>query len=111
MKIYVFAATALISGCVSTSEIIPVGKDSYMVSGSGTGGLSYGKTLAAALKSANTYCAKQTKFMIIRREETEGRFNGEAANLMFSCVTADDPEYKRPNLRRDPTTIIEDQRH
>lgn len=91
----------MLVGCVSTSDIVPVGKDSYMVSGSGTGGLSYGKTLTAALKSANAYCAKESRFMIVRNEETQGRFNGEAANLIFSCVTADDPEYTRPHLRKD----------
>lgn len=101
MKIAVFAAIALLSGCVTTSEIIPMGKDSYMVSGSGTGGLSYGKTMPAALKAANAYCTKEGKLMIARHTETQGRFNGEAADLLFSCVTADDPEYKRPNMRKD----------
>ncbi len=101
MKIAVIAVTALLGGCVTTSDIVPMGKDSYMVSGAGTGGLSYGKTMPAALKAANAYCTKQGKFMVPRHTETQGRFNGEAADLLFSCVAADDPEYTRPNMRKD----------
>jgi len=110
MKAIVCAAALLLSSCVSTSDVVPIGKDSYMVSGGGTGGLSYGKTSIAATKKANAYCATLHKFMIVRRIDTHQPFNGEATDLVFSCVTEDDPEYKRPDLRRDPTTIIEDQR-
>jgi len=87
-----------------------MGKDSYMVSGGGTGGLSYGKTSIAATKRANEFCNAMQKFMIVRRIDTKTPFNGESSDLIFSCVTADDPEYQRPNLQKDPTTIIEDQR-
>lgn len=87
-----------------------MGKDSFMLTGSGRGGLGIGKSAVEATKSANTYCAKIQKFMIVRRIETQPNFNAEATTLIFSCVTGDDPEYKRPDLHRDPTTIIQDQR-
>ncbi|MDB6043565.1 MAG: hypothetical protein JWM63_2116, partial [Gammaproteobacteria bacterium] len=35
-------------------------------------------------------------------------FNGESTEFIFSCVEKNDPEYQRPNLRKDPTTVIED---
>jgi hypothetical protein len=114
MKYVISTVVALIlGGCgVSSSEVIPAGKDSYLVTGSAVGGVMTGQSLPAAMKTANAYCAKEGKFMIIRREDTGGNagFGGERANLIFSCVTADDPEYKRPNLQADPTTVIQDTR-
>ena len=113
MKYLISAVALILAGCsVSSSEVIPAGKDSYLVSGSAYGGIEAGKSLPAAMKTANAYCTKQGKFMVIRREESGGNagFGGERANLIFSCVTADDPEYKRPDLHTDPTTVIEDTR-
>ena len=111
MRIGFLGLIAALAGCVSSSDVVPMGKDSYMISGSGTGGLSIGKTSVAATKKANAFCATQQKFMIVRRLDTQPSFNAESTTLLFSCVAENDPEYQRPNLRKDPTTIVEDQRH
>lgn len=105
-------ATVLTACTTGASEVIPAGKDSYMVAGKAVGGINSGQSLIAATKEANQFCARQGKFMIIRNTETGGNagFGGEHSNLIFSCVTADDPEYQRPNLHKEPTTVIEDQR-
>lgn len=103
---------ALIAGCVSSSDVVPAGKDSYLVTGRANGGLNAGKGIIHATQQANAYCAREQKFMIIRHVETTGNaaIFGETASLIFSCVDQNDPEYKRPNLRKDPNTVIEDQR-
>ena len=105
-------ALLLLAGCVSTTDIVPAGKDSYMVAGSANGGANGGKSLIAATKQANAYCGKLGKVMIIRNTETGGSagWGGEHSNLIFSCVAENDPEYQRPNLRKEPTTVVEDQR-
>ena len=92
-----------IGGCVSTSEIVPAGKDSYMIAGAANGGAVSGQSIIAATKQANAYCAKQGKVMQIRNTNTGGSagWGGEHSNLIFSCLSADDPEYTRPNLRKD----------
>lgn len=74
-----------------------------MVAGKAVGGMESGNSIIEATKAANAYCAKQTKFMVIRHTETGGNagFGGEHSNLIFSCVTEDDPEYQRLNLRKD----------
>lgn len=102
----------LLAGCVSTTDIVPAGKDSYMVAGSARGGVNGGKSLIAATKQANEYCGKLGKVMIIRNTETGGSaaWGSETSNLIFSCVAENDPEYQRPNLRKEPTTVVEDQR-
>lgn len=92
---------ALLAGCVTASDVVPAGKDTYMVTGGGTGGISYGKTAIAALKKANAYCASLHKLVMIRNTQTQSAFNGENSSLVFSCLSADDPEYRTPNLRKD----------
>lgn len=112
MRLTTATAVALLAGCVGASEVVPAGKDSYLVSGSANGGPASGRSIIAATKTANEYCSKLGKFMIIRHTDTGGSagFGGEHSNLIFSCVTADDPEYQRPNLHNEPTTVIQDQR-
>jgi len=104
---------ASVAACgVTTTEVVPAGKDSYMIAGTATGSIAAGRSLVAATKAANEYCAKLSKVMIIRRTDEGGSagFGGEHSNLIFSCVNENDPEYQRPDLRKDPTTVIEDQR-
>lgn len=103
---------AALLACVSSSEIVPAGKDSFMVVGRANGGLNAGKGLIAATKSANAYCAALHKVMILRHVESNGNAAvfGENQMLIFSCVNEDDPEYQRPNLKKDATAVIEDHR-
>ena len=108
----VLVATAMLAACVSTSAVVPMGKDSYMITGVGQGGSGSGKQSAAALQEANKYCLGMHKVIVVRRMDTQSAtYGSQSTNLVFSCVNEDDPEYTRPNLRQDPTTVIEDQRH
>ena len=102
----------VVAGCTTVSEVVPMGKDSYTVSVDSNGGNSrVGASRIGAVKAANAYCQKQGKFMIVRNTETTAPVFGPASsNLIFSCVTADDPEYQRPNLRPTPGVVIQDQR-
>lgn len=111
MKFSVCVLLVSLAGCVSASDIVPMGKDSYMVSGAGTGGRSIGKTSVAATQKANAYCGTLHKFMIPRRLETHPGFNEESTTLIFSCVLESDAEYVRPDLSQNPTPVVEAQRH
>ena len=112
MRIGVSVVVVLIAGCVSASEVVPAGKDSYMIVGRAQGAMNAGKGQIEAVKAANAYCAQSGKFMVIRRTDSAGNagWGGEHDTLVFSCLNENDPEYQRPNLRKDPTTIVEDQR-
>jgi hypothetical protein len=81
-----------------------------MVTGASHGGLNGGTEGTAALKSANAFCDKLGKKMLIRRTDTANSINYASMNLIFSCVNENDPEYQRPDLHKDATTIIEDRR-
>jgi hypothetical protein len=45
---------ALLAACVSTSEVVPAGKDSYMIVGRAQGGMNAGKSKIESVKEANT---------------------------------------------------------
>jgi hypothetical protein len=97
------------TGCVSTSEIVPVGRDSFMISATTRGGATMGQAPIVAAKAANQQCAAIGRHMIIRRTDSaiEGFNNSGINTLVFSCVDETDPEYQRPNLRKDPNVLVE----
>jgi hypothetical protein len=112
MKKYLLTAalagtTALAtSGCVYPSDIVPAGKDSYMISSS-TGSV-FRSLGTSNLKDANAYCDAQGRHMIIRHTGTTmSGFGNRSNDLLFSCVSDTDPEWQRPNLKSDPTVRIE----
>jgi hypothetical protein len=92
------------AGC-TTSDIVPVGRDSFMVSSTSTSDLVSAPIMSA--KAANRYCDARGEHMIIRRTLTEPMgFGNTSNNLIFSCVSDSDPEYSRPNLRSAPNVRI-----
>lgn len=99
MKIAIFAITALLIGCTTTSQIVPVGKDSYIVSSSSPGTMHKASVAVKAAQAANAFCEKRGKHMVIRQTaDNHLGITGNETNLIFGCVSADDPEYAHPNL-------------
>ena len=94
MKITISIAALFLAGCAVSSPVEPYGKDTYLVS-SHVGSCMSCSASIQGMKTANAYCAKEGKFAIMRH--TSGATNGFGFNvsneLVFSCVTADDPEY------------------
>jgi hypothetical protein len=100
----------ILTGCVATTEIVPVGRDSFMVSTTASDVVS-GQAPIASAKAANKYCESHSQHMIIRRTDNLVRGIGPSMNsLVFSCVDDTDPEYQRPNLHRDPNVLVESHR-
>jgi hypothetical protein len=80
-------ALALLAGCVSTSEVVPIGDGRYMITGRASGGVNAGKETTEATKEANAYCAKQSKQMVLQDLDKTGNAAvfGENVNLTFRC--------------------------
>jgi hypothetical protein len=87
MKLGVLALTVVIAGCVSSSEIQPIGNGRYMVTGRASGGLNAGKETTQVTKEANAYCAKQGKQMVLQNLDKTGNAAvfGENVSLTFTC--------------------------
>jgi hypothetical protein len=77
----------LIPGCVSASDVQPIGYGLYMVTGTASGGLNAGKETIEATKEANAYCAKQSRQMVVKNLDKTGNAAvfGENVSITFTC--------------------------
>jgi hypothetical protein len=87
IRIAIVLAIAALAGCVSASEVVPIGNGRYMITGRASGGLNAGKETTEATKAANAYCAKQSKQMVLQNLDKTGNAAvfGENISLTFSC--------------------------
>lgn len=86
MKAIVLLPALMLTACVSSSEVTPIGND-YLITSSAKGGLNSGKGIIQATKKANDYCLNMGKTAVIRHTETHGtaEFGGENTQLIFGC--------------------------
>jgi hypothetical protein len=86
-SLVILCSILAVVGCVSASEVVPVGNGRYMITGRASGGLNAGKETAEATKAANAYCAKENKQMVLQNLDKEGNAAvfGENINLTFTC--------------------------
>lgn len=90
-----------LSAC-TTSPVVSIGKDTYMVSTTSVPGST--SASAKAMVAANKTCAAQGKAVVVKT--MQGReavlFQNEgSATVTFVCVDANSPEYTAPTLRKD----------
>ena len=87
MKIAVFAALALLVGCVTTSKIVPAGADTYMISAANDTCANCTPPEIRASEQASAYCAKQGKVMVAKdsKEQTFDIGFGHRVTLTFEC--------------------------
>ena len=103
-----FAATTL-AGCASPGPV-PMGKDTYMLSGTGAWSWSSGAALKGDLfREADAFCLSRGKqLMPVNTASNDGSFSRFAqAELQFRCLAEGDPELARPNLEPVPNVRIE----
>lgn len=95
MKTVISMLALVVAGCVTTSPVVPVGKDTYMVTASNDACGNCSEPQIRAAQQANAYCASISKVMIARdtAEQTFDIGFGHKRTLTFSCVAPDDPEY------------------
>lgn len=95
----------IVSGCVTTSEATPMGRDTFMVSTDARGGFtSSGDLIAKSAQKARSYCSATGKEMMPDSMENTGvrGFTPQENTFIFRCLAADDPGNQRPFLRPTP---------
>jgi hypothetical protein len=113
MKSTTFSLFALIlTGCASNSGIIPIGKDTYMVSRQAATGFSGSGTLKAeAFQEASAYCTNQDKSLqVVSTQEAQPPFllgNYPKAEVQFMCLSDGDAELARPKLKPKADVSVE----
>ena len=72
MKEVIFIAVLVLAGCASTTGVIPIGKDMYMISREDNGPTaSLGAIKATTFKEAIGFCSSQGKaFHIVKESDT-----------------------------------------
>jgi hypothetical protein len=85
-----FLLVALIlTGCASTTGVVSMGKDAYMVAREDNGpAASLGAIKAATFKEAGAFCSGQGKTMQVTKESDTPRSFGTfpQTTLQFTCV-------------------------
>ena len=92
----ILIATVLITGCTTSSGVVSMGQNTYMISRNQWGFRGSSPVIAAALKEAGDYCKKHGKEMkVIKTVQTGLKFGTEpAAEVFFKCLDPNDPELK-----------------
>jgi len=85
--------TAGLGSCATiSSDVVPIGKDTYQLSMTGVGFATQANTNIKALKAANVYCEKMGRHMVVQNSAESGvyGFSPRQDQLVFKCVHGDD---------------------
>jgi hypothetical protein len=106
-----FSAAAL-TGCVSTSQVLDMGRDTFSVSATSDGFRDAASARQSAFQAGAQKCAAMGKrFMFVNESSGRTRMGIDTTvNVTFRCLSETDPEYARPDVRQSPSVVIEDQR-
>ncbi|MGB5261883.1 MAG: hypothetical protein WBO34_15370 [Gammaproteobacteria bacterium] len=97
-------ATLMVVACASITEVVPAGKDTYVVAGDDSlEGISGASIKTGLYKKANTHCELMGKKLLPLNESV----SAYTAELRFRCLEEDDPEYVRPIMESVPDVKIE----
>lgn len=102
----------LLSACASNSGVVPIGRDTFMVSRQAATGFSgMGDLKAQAFREANAYCEAQGKSVqVVGTTESAPPYifgNFPRSEVQFMCLTQGDPQLGRPRLEKAPDAVIQ----
>jgi len=106
------APAMLLAGCATSSGVVTIGPDTFMMSkqaGSGFGG--QGTLKADLFREGGAYCASQGKVLqVVNTSENAGPYilgNYPRAEIQFMCLSPNDPSLQRPKLQPSAGQVIE----
>lgn len=98
------AALLTLTACATITEIVPAGKDTYVIAGEDSFEEISGASIKTDLyKKANAHCETMGKKLLPLNESV----SSHTAELRFRCLNEDDPECLRPNMESVPNVRIE----
>lgn len=105
MKKTIIALSAFaLLGCAGTGDIIPAGKNTYLVGAKARGGLrSWATIKGMALNDATEFCQEKKLNMLPVEISTHGvrGLTPQEADLTFKCLSDNDPEWINPPPFKD----------
>lgn len=101
-----------LTGCVSTSSVMEVGRDTYTVSATADGFRTAAAARESAYETGHAKCRAEGKRLQMVHETSERtRLDIDTTiTVTFQCLDERDADYRRIEVRTAPTTVIEDRR-
>lgn len=114
-KIRFITATIIgitLSGCLSTSQVLEMGRDTYSVTATADGYRLASQARESAFQAGTEKCTSLGKrFMLINESTARTRMGIDTTvTVTFRCLNENDPKYVRPNIQQTPNVVIENQR-
>jgi hypothetical protein len=110
MKKLILVSCLSLGACSSTG-VLPIGPDTYRITGSAIN--SFGGQVTAeaeALKTANEYCQSQGRqLLLIADQRGEPTLGSGGFSMNFRCLAPGEQELRRPNYRPTPNIAIQPQ--
>ena len=102
-----------LTGCLSTSQILEMGRDTYSVTATADGYRLASEARESAFKAGEKKCSSLGKrFMFTNESTTRTRMDIDTTvTVIFRCLNESDPEYTRPIIKKSPNVVIEDKRN
>lgn len=102
--------TLALGGCVSTSNVLEVGKDTYSVSATADGFRDAASARQSAFNSGAEKCnSLGKKFMFLNENTAKTRMDIDTTvTIYFRCLNENDSEYTRPGIEKSPDLVIEE---
>ena len=88
-KLTILTLAALAQACSSVSEVVPTGRDTYMVGSNARGGFTSDvEVKALAIRRANEFCAGQGKLAQVTDSTSSGTqmWTPQNAQVNFACI-------------------------
>ena len=103
-SILIILITGLLGACATSTNIVPAGKDTFLIAGDDAWETISGKKIKTTLyQKANSYCEDKGK----KIQPLDESVSSYSAELRFRCLKEDDPSYRRPNMETVPNVKIE----
>lgn len=95
-------AAIFMTGCLSTSQVLEMGRDTYSVTSTADGYRLASQARESAFQAGTEKCTSLGKrFMFINESSARTRMGIDTTvTVTFRCLNENDPEYVRPNFRQ-----------
>jgi hypothetical protein len=104
---------AVSAGCVTLTEPVQMGKDTYMLTTHARGGFnSDGALMTQAIAKAGDFCASKGLQVFVQSKQQKGvqGWTPQDNQIIFLCLKENDPRYQSPNYRPAPDLVIENRK-
>lgn len=101
-KLWIVILCFALAGCLSTSNVLEVGRDTYSVTATADGFRLASQARESAFSAGAEKCSSMGKhFLLINESSGRTRMGIDTTiTVIFRCLNVNDPEFIRPSFNR-----------